>query len=328
MSPTEPSTDESDADADADAAEHRVNDRAGDRSTRRPGDEASAGLVVVATPLGNAGDFSDRGREALRSADLILAEDTRSVRRLLAEQGAARAGQAIQSCFDGNEAERAEETVRRVAAGQRVALVSEAGTPLLSDPGFRVVAAVIAAGLPVRPIPGPSAVLTALMGAGIAPDRFTFLGFPPRKPGARRRLFESLRASPFTLVLYESPMRTGETLADLAEILGATRLACVARELTKTHEEFARGTLTALAARYADRRPLGEVTLVVAGADAAETAREAEERWSDANVMAEASRLLAGGASARDVTDQLAARVDRPRRDIYRLVTSATTTLE
>jgi 16S rRNA (cytidine1402-2'-O)-methyltransferase len=322
MSPTDPSTDASTAETPT------TEDRTTDRATGRRGDDAAAGLVVVATPLGNAGDFSDRAREALRSADLILAEDTRSVRRLLAEQGVARSGQAIQSCFDGNEAERAEETVRRVAAGQRVALVSEAGTPLLSDPGFRVVAAVIAAGLPVRPIPGPSAVLTALMGAGIAPDRFTFLGFPPRKPGARRRLFESLRASPFTLVLYESPMRTGETLADLAEIVGGTRLACVARELTKTHEEFARGTLAALSARYAERRPLGEVTLVVAGADEAETAREAEERWSDANLVAEASRLLAGGASARDVTDQLAARVDRPRRDIYRLVTSATTSLE
>lgn len=279
--------------------------------------------MVVATPLGNPGDFSDRARDALRSADLILAEDTRSLRRLVSEQSASRAGQVIQSCFDGNEAERAEDTVRRVAAGQRVALVSEAGTPLLSDPGFRVVAAVIAAGLPVKPIPGPSAVLTALMGAGIAPDRFTFLGFPPRKPGARRRLFESLRLSPFTLVLYESPLRTGETLAELADALGGARTACVARELTKTYEEFARGTLAVLAARYGTDRPLGEVTLVVAGADPTEIAREAEEEWSDAGVTTEADRLLAGGASARDVTDQLAARVERPRREIYRLVTAA-----
>jgi 16S rRNA (cytidine1402-2'-O)-methyltransferase len=318
MPPTAP-VNHSSADSAADSAAGPGSPASGPRPRR-------GGLTVIATPLGNPGDFSERARVTLRDADLILAEDTRSLRRLLGEQGVSRSEQAILSCFDGNEADRAEDAVRRIRAGERVALVSEAGTPLLSDPGFRIVAAVIAAGLPVQPIPGPSAVLAALMGAGIAPDRFTFLGFPPRKPGARRRLFESLRQSPFTLVLYESPMRTGETLLDLAEALGGSRAACLARELTKTYEEFVRGSLDALAARYREDRPLGEVTLVVAGADPAEMAREAEEEWSDANLVAEATRLLAGGASARDVTDALAARVERPRRDIYRLVTATART--
>src|SRR4051794_34119810 len=236
-------------------------------------------LCVVASPLGNAGDLSARARETLAAAEVILAEDTRSARRLLAEAGiATAAGATILSCFDANESDRAADAVAWVGAGRVVALVSEAGTPLVSDPGFRVVAAVAAAGLRVEPIPGPSALLAALVGSGLSPDRFTFLGFPPRKSGARRRLFESMRTHPFTLVLYESPMRTADTLADLAAVLGADRRACVARELTKTHEELVRGTLGALAERYADGRPLGEITLVVEGAaDAQDTAASDEE---------------------------------------------------
>jgi len=228
---------------------------------------------VVAAPLGNPDDLSARAWATLAAADVVLAEDTRSARRLLAQgtsaPGAAlrTADQVILSCFDANESARAEDAVRRISAGQNVALLSEAGTPLVSDPGFRVVAAVIAAGLTVQPIPGPSALLAALVGSGVSPDRFTFLGFPPRKGGARRRLFDSVKLHPFTLVLYESPLRTGETLRDMAAVFGADRLACVARELTKTHEEFVRGTLGALRDRYQDDRPLGEITLVVAGAD-------------------------------------------------------------
>ena len=278
-------------------------------------DDPSEGrLFVIATPLGNPADLSPRARDALDRADVILAEDTRSARRLLVEAGLAPGSRTIVSCFDGNEAERAAEAVEWVAAGRRVAVVSEAGTPLVSDPGFRVVAAVAAAGLRVEPIPGPSAILAALMGAGLSPDRFTFLGFPPRKRGPRRRLFESVRTHPFTLLLYESPLRTGETLADLAEVLGAERRACVARELTKTHEEFVRDTLGALAMRYRDDRPLGEITLVVAGAP------EAAEPWSDDEVVEEARQLLAGGASARDAADQLTPLAHRPRREIYALV--------
>ena len=281
----------------------------------------SAGtLTVVATPLGDPGDLSPRAAAALREADLIVAEDTRSARRLLAAVGAA-AGAPILSCFDANEASRAAEVAERLAAGARVALVSEAGTPLVSDPGYRVVTAAIAAGARVVPVPGPSAVLAALVGAGLPTDRFLFLGFPPRKSGPRRKLFESVRALPATLVLYESPLRAGATLADLADVLGPERAGCVARELTKAHEEFVRDTLGALAARYAEARPLGEVTLVVAGL---EPGASAGEELSDAEIAEEARALLAAGRSARDATDELAVRTGRPRRDVYRLVTRAT----
>lgn len=286
-------------------------------SERAPGGDGR--LWVVSAPLGNPEDLSPRARSVLAAADVILAEDTRSARRVLSQAGARRAEQRVLSCFDANEASRAQEAVTWITAGQRVALLSEAGTPLVSDPGFRVVSAVIDAGLVVQPIPGPSAILAALVGSGQSPDRFTFLGFPPRKSGARRRLFESVRRHPFTLVLYESPLRTADTLEDLAAVLGRQRAACVARELTKTHEEFVRGSLGDLCDRYRDDRPLGEITLVVAGATSDE--EEADHALSDAAVADRAATLLQAGQSARDVTDELALRTNRPRREIYAIVT-------
>jgi len=276
---------------------------------------AAGTLTVVATPLGDRRDLSPRAVAALREADLIVAEDTRSARRLLVEVGVDTKA-PILSCFDANEEARAVEVAARLAGGANVALVSEAGTPLVSDPGYRVVAAAIAAGARVVPVPGPSAVLAALVGAGLPTDRFLFLGFPPRKPGARRRLFESVRALPFTLVLYESPLRAGETLADLAAVLGGPRAACLARELTKPYEEFVRGTLADLAARYEQDRPLGEVTLVVAGAG-----DEGPAEVSDDDLAARAAALVAAGRSTRDAADELAAETGRPRRDVYRIIT-------
>jgi len=291
------------------------------------GDRPDAGvLTVVATPLGNPEDLSPRAARALREADLIVAEDTRSARRLLAQIGAGGGGgagsgppppaPAIISCFDANEEARAAEVAERLRAGARVALISEAGTPLVSDPGYRVVTAAIAAGARVVPVPGPSAVLAALVAAGLPTDRFLFLGFPPRRPGARKRLFERVRLLPFTLVFHESPLRAAATLADLAAVLGPARRACVARELTKPHEELVRDDLGALAARYAAARPLGEVTLVVAGA-AEDTPAET---WDDETLAREAAALLAGGLSARDAARELAALSGRPRREVYRLV--------
>jgi len=283
--------------------------------TPRPGT-----LFVVATPLGNAADLSPRAISTLREADVIVAEDTRTARRLLAENHAARDDRPVLSCYDANEAARAEEVAALLAAGKNVALCSEAGTPLLSDPGFRVVAAAIAAGAPVVPIPGPSALLAALVAAGLPTDRFVFLGFPPRKSGARRRLFQGVRALPFTLVLYESPLRAGATLEDLAAVLGVERRACVARELTKPYEELVRDTLGALAERYRETRPLGEITLVVAGAPEGATG---EEPLDDEELTARAEELLAKGVTARDAADQLAALTGRPRREVYRLVVAA-----
>jgi 16S rRNA (cytidine1402-2'-O)-methyltransferase len=272
-------------------------------------------LTVVATPLGNEGDLSPRAVAALRDADVVVAEDTRSARRLLTAIGAA-AGKPLLSCFDANEAARAADVVARLADGAQVALISEAGTPLVSDPGYRIVAAAIAAGARIVPVPGPSALLAALVGAGLPTDRFLFLGFPPRKPGARRQLFESVRQLPYTLVFYESPMRAAATLADLAAVLGPGRAACLARELTKPYEELVRGELGALAARYAEGRPLGEVTLVVAGADAA----AGVETLTDAELVERASELIAGGQSARDAATELAVATGRPRRDVYRII--------
>ncbi|HVV50148.1 MAG TPA: 16S rRNA (cytidine(1402)-2'-O)-methyltransferase [Polyangia bacterium] len=272
-------------------------------------------LAVVATPLGDARDLSPRAAETLRAADVVVAEDTRSARRLLTEIGAGQ--KTVLSCFDANEAARAAEVADRLAAGATVALVSEAGTPLVSDPGYRVVAAAIAAGARVVPVPGPSAVLAALVGAGLPTDRFLFLGFPPRKPGARRRLFESVRALPYTLVLYESPLRAAATLTDLAAVLGPERRACLARELTKPHEELVRAPLAALAAKYETDRPLGEVTLVVEGAPADAPAEELD----DAEILARAQELIADGQSTGDAARALAATTGRPRREIYNLIT-------
>ncbi|HEY6475258.1 MAG TPA: 16S rRNA (cytidine(1402)-2'-O)-methyltransferase, partial [Polyangia bacterium] len=248
------------------------------------------------------------------AADLIVAEDTRSARRLLAEIGAER--KQILSCFDANEAARAAEVAERLMAGATVALVSEAGTPLVSDPGYRIVVAAIAVGARVVPVPGPSALLGALVGAGLPTDRFLFLGFPPRKPGARRRLFESLRSLPYTLVLYESPLRAAATLADLAAVLGDARRACLARELTKPHEELVRDTLAALAARYGSDRPLGEVTLVVEGAPSDFAAEELD----DSEILTRAAELTAAGQSTGAAARAIAELTGRPRREIYNLI--------
>jgi 16S rRNA (cytidine1402-2'-O)-methyltransferase len=274
-------------------------------------------LTVVATSLGNAADLSPRAASVLREADVIVAEDTRSARQLLLAVGG-KGAPRILSCFDANEAARSAEIGALLAEGAQVALISEAGTPLVSDPGYRIVAAAIAAGARVVPVPGPSALLAALVAAGLPTDKFLFLGFPARKPGPRRRLFERVRALPFTLVLYESPLRVGATLADLAAVLGGERRACVARELTKPHEEIVRDDLAALAARYATQRPLGEVTLVVAGATDG-----AADHLDDEELVERAREMIAEGMSTRDAAHDLAARTGRPRRDVYKLITAS-----
>jgi 16S rRNA (cytidine1402-2'-O)-methyltransferase len=280
-------------------------------------------LFVVATSLGNPGDLSPRAVATLREADVVVAEDTRTARRLLSEIGAAREGRPVLSCYDANEASRAGEVAALLADGKTVALVSEAGTPLVSDPGFRVVAAAVEAGARVVPIPGPSALLSALVGAGLPTDRFLFLGFPPRKGGPRRQLLEGVRRLPFTLVFYESPLRAGATLEDLAAVLGPARRACVARELTKPYEEFVRGTLAELRDRYRDDRPLGEITIVVAGAGEREGSELGDA--SEETLTIRARELLAEGLTTRDVADRLADLTGRPRREIYRLIVTLAT---
>lgn len=222
-------------------------------------------LYVVATPIGNLGDLSSRALDALRAAGTVAAEDTRHSGALLAHFGI-RA--RLLSLHEHNEEARVSELVQRLAAGESIALVSDAGTPLVSDPGYRLVTAVRAAGFRVSPIPGPCAAIAALSVAGLPTDRFVFEGFLPARSAARRERLAGLADEPRTIVFYESAHRIAASLADMAAVLGAAREAVVARELTKLHEEVRDGTLEALAAWAADdenaRR--GEIVVVVRGA--------------------------------------------------------------
>jgi 16S rRNA (cytidine1402-2'-O)-methyltransferase len=224
-------------------------------------------LQVVATPIGNLGDLSERAREALARADVIAAEDTRHTGALLKALGLAK---PLVSLHEHNESQRAEILLLRLAAGENVALVSDAGTPLLSDPGLELVRRAAAAGLEVHPIPGPSAISAALSIAGLATDRFCFEGFLPARASGRRTALAALAREPRTLVFFEAPHRIVAALEDIAAAFGAERPAVAARELTKAHETIYRGTLGELASR-AQTEPnfaRGEITLVVQGAAA------------------------------------------------------------
>jgi 16S rRNA (cytidine1402-2'-O)-methyltransferase len=225
-------------------------------------------LYVVATPIGNLGDMSDRARAALTSCALIAAEDTRHTGALLAHFGIST---PMMSLHDHNETARAPEIVARIQAGSSVALVSDAGTPAISDPGFELVRECVGANIDVIPVPGPCALIAALVAAALPTDRFCFEGFLPARRAARRARLEELAAETRTLVFYESPHRMMEMLEDCAECFGGERRATLAREITKLHESFYRGTVAQLAARAADEASMarGEIVLVVAGAEAA-----------------------------------------------------------
>jgi 16S rRNA (cytidine1402-2'-O)-methyltransferase len=222
-------------------------------------------LEVVATPIGNLGDLSDRAREALANADLIAAEDTRRTLGLLQHLGLAK---PLLSLHAHNESQRLPEVLERLAQGARVVLVSDAGTPLLSDPGFELVRAALARGIAVGVVPGPSAITAALALAGLPADRFCFEGFLPAAPRERRARLSELASETRTMVFFEAPHRIAASLVDLSTLLGAERPAVIARELTKLHETVYRGTLTQLCALAVTDSNLqrGEITLVVAGA--------------------------------------------------------------
>lgn len=221
-------------------------------------------LLLGATPLGQPGDASARLRDALATADVVAAEDTRRVRALAAALQLTIGGTVV-SLFEGNEADRVPALVDRIAAGAVVLVVSDAGMPLVNDPGYRLVTACVAAGLPVGCLPGPSAVTTALALSGLPPDRFCFEGFAPRRQAARLAWLTGLAAEARTVVFFESPRRLADCLRDAVAALGGGRRAAVCRELTKTHEEIRRGTLAELADWAADG-VLGEITVVLAGA--------------------------------------------------------------
>lgn len=268
-----------------------------------------SGLVLVATPIGHLGDISARALAALRAADVILCEDTRTTARLLQEYGISARTEAL---HDHNEAGRAPALVSRMAQGARMALVSDAGTPLVSDPGYRLVRAAIEAGVPVSAVPGPNAAVMALTLSGLPPQPFLFLGFPPPRSAARLAAFGKLRAAEraglsATLLWHEAPHRLAESLADMATAFG-DRPAAVCRELTKRFEEVRRAGLADLAAWYAVNAPRGEITVVVAPA--------AEEK-TDAEDLDGALRRALSSASVRDAAALVAAATGLPRKIVY-----------
>ncbi|HEX2685885.1 MAG TPA: 16S rRNA (cytidine(1402)-2'-O)-methyltransferase [Kofleriaceae bacterium] len=275
-------------------------------------------LFIVGTPIGNLEDLSLRAARILREADVVAAEDTRAARLLLAHvdaMGPRNRERTVVSYFEGNEAERTRELVEALRDGRRVAVISEAGMPGVSDPGWYAIAAAITAGARVEVVPGPSAALAALIGSGLPAERFAFLGFPPREPGARRQLLGTLRTDPATMIFYEAPDRVAATLADAAAAFGADRPASLGRELTKLHEEHVRGTVGALAARYAEAPPRGECTLVIAGAAAGAPQVPID-------IEAELRALLASGLGPKDAAARLVVKTGKPRRMLYQLALS------
>jgi 16S rRNA (cytidine1402-2'-O)-methyltransferase len=267
-------------------------------------------LVLAGAPLGNVADASERLRAALTDADLVAAEDTRRVRRLATELGVTLP--RVVSYFEGNETRRTPELLAELTGGARVTLITDAGMPSVSDPGYRLVRAAIEADVPVTAVPGPSAVTTALAVSGLPSDRFCFEGFPPRKAKERENRFTELAAERRTLVFFESPHRIEDTLNALATAFGPDRPAALCRELTKTYEQVRRGGLGELSAGVADDPPRGEITLVVAGAPAAEPViRDA------ADLAALVAERQATGLSRRDAVDAVAAEVGLPRREVY-----------
>jgi 16S rRNA (cytidine1402-2'-O)-methyltransferase len=273
--------------------------------TRFDAPPLAAGLYVVATPIGNLRDITIRALETLAAADLVLCEDTRHSATLLDHYGI-RAEK--RSLHEHNERQRADEIVAAIGSGKAVAQISDAGTPLLSDPGFPLVRAVREAGLPVFAVPGASALLAALASAGLPTDAFGFIGFLPSKAGQRANALAALRGRTDTLAFYESPRRLGDSLAAMAEAFGAERPAAVALELTKRFERVERGTLGELAAFYADDDTRGEAVILVTGAT--ETIVEAAD-WQAALDVALADQPL------RAAVDEITARYSLKRKEVY-----------
>ena len=284
-------------------------------------DSHNGTLTVAAAPIGQPGDASPRLAAALAGAQVVAAEDTRRVRRLAAALGVQLTGRLV-SYYDAVERSREAGLLAALHAGEDVLLVTDAGMPGVSDPGYRLVAAAAAAGLPVSVLPGPSAVTAALAVSGLPSDRFCFEGFPPRGSGQRARRFAELAAEPRTLVFFESPRRLAATLADLAAAFGPGRPAVVCRELTKTHEEIRRGTLAELA-EWAAGGVLGEVTLVVAGAQA-RARRLAEDSQQAAGVpltpaeaAQEVGRREAAGIARKAAIAEVARDFRLRKREVY-----------
>jgi 16S rRNA (cytidine1402-2'-O)-methyltransferase len=267
-------------------------------------------VLFASTPIGNLGDASPRLSAALAGADVIAAEDTRSLRRLAAGLGIQVRGRVV-SYHDAVEGARLPGLLAVLGEGRTVLVVTDAGTPALADPGYRLAAAAAAAGHRVSVLPGPSAVTAALVVSGLPTDRWCFEGFLPRRAGDRRRRLAALAVDPRTLVLFEAPHRLAATLADLAAAFGAGRPAALCREITKAHEEVIRAPVGDLAGRVAAERVRGEITLVVGGA------QERAAGPSTAELASAVEAKVAGGTSTRDAVAAVAAEAGVPRRLVY-----------
>ena len=267
-------------------------------------------LVLVATPIGNLGDLSPRAVEVLASADLVACEDTRRTGRLLAAAGVR--AKALVAVHDHNEATQVGTVMARLRAGEVVAVVTDAGTPGISDPGERLVRAAAQSGFEVRIVPGPSAAISGLVASGLPTGRFVFEGFLPRKGSGRTRRLAALAAEERTLVLYEAPHRLARTIDDLVATLGGERSVAIGRELTKLHEEVWRGTLAEALARVAEVEPRGEHVIVVAGAPEPDVV-------GDDDIRAAIAGRLAAGSSRRDAVAEVAAGLGVARRRVYDL---------
>lgn len=269
----------------------------------------SGTLIVAATPIGDPRDSSSRLREVLSSADVVAAEDTRRFRRLAAALDVTVGGRLV-AYHEHSEGTRTGQLVDQLTAGATVVLVTDAGMPSVSDPGYRLVTAAIAAGVRVTAVPGPSAVLTALAVSGLAVDRFCFEGFLPRRGGPRRQRLRELVGEPRTMVFFEAPHRLADVLSDIAELLGDQRRAAVCRELTKTYEEVRRGTLPELAA-WAREGVRGEITLVVEGA------ADAPRDITDDDLRGLVADEEAAGRTRRDAIAAVVTATGQPRRRVY-----------
>lgn len=273
--------------------------------------EQTGRLYLCATPIGNLADITYRAVEMLRTADVIAAEDTRHTRGLLAHYDI---HTPMTSYYEHNKEEKGAELIERLCAGENIVCVSDAGLPGIADPGGDLARRAIAAGIPVTPLPGANAALSALICAGLPLDGFTFVGFLPRKEKKRRELLARIAAYPETLIFYEAPHRLRETLAALAAGLGAQRRACAARELTKKFEEFRRTTLGELLAHYREHEPRGEFVLIVAGADENAPAADAAEEMS---LMERYAAHIAKGLDKKEAMRRTAQELGIARRDVY-----------
>ncbi len=273
-------------------------------------------LTLAATPLGNPGDASPRLKEAIASAEVIAAEDSRRFHRLAADLGVTFTARVI-SFFDGNETARTEEVLALLQSGKKVLVVSDAGMPTISDPGFRLTRDAIALGIDVVVIPGPSAPTMALALSGLATDRFTFEGFLPRSSGARLAHLETLRFEERTMVLFEAPHRITESLKDAAQIFGSDRQAAICREMTKTYEETVRGSLQELILWSESKEILGEITVVLAGVPVGTAEKTADE------IVARVREYESAGMDRKDAISTVAKEYELPKKVVYAAVVDA-----